>query len=83
MCRSRRYNSDLRWSFTTYKARSWGPNSVNEFELLMYVSDRIEPPEKVECLTAGYRPCPRIERSHFPPCELRGPSCEGSGVRSS
>lgn len=49
-----RFNGDHKWSFTTYKKRSWAPMSVNVFELLMQLqtcADII----KVERLTSTFR----------------------------
>jgi predicted SAM-dependent methyltransferase len=47
------FNGDHKWSFTTYKRRSWAPMSVNVFELLMHLrhADII----KVERLTSTFR----------------------------
>ena len=49
-----RYNTDHKFSFTIYKPEARLPNSINVFDLLKFVGDKVEI-LKIERLEAGYR----------------------------
>ncbi|MGE5503794.1 MAG: methyltransferase domain-containing protein [Actinomycetota bacterium] len=49
-----RYNTDHRWTFTVYKAKSWSPRSLNLVELLQGLGAQAEI-KKIEVLDQGFR----------------------------
>ena len=61
------FNSDHKWTFTIVKRSSWSPRSINLFDLLSVVADRVQV-VKLELLDATYQyyETPRFDQTLTP-----------------
>jgi len=60
------YNLDHKWTFSINKENSWSPKSVNVFELISSLGDKVEV-KKIEILDSGYRySLPRYDQTSTP-----------------